>query len=169
MRDRYGRRPACFCPALITKIKGLCELYNLGWDDISYPERSDADNYFDKVVVCKNKYIKMNTSEKNASYSIVKIVGDSGWGTGFLVKTNHQILCITYNHVLSKSENNCFKAISSYQNFTEFTVIPIKEVIKCDYDNESLKASDEIAVLTPQWDGKYRLTLITLYPLMIFA
>lgn len=133
----------------------LCNMIeNSGWDDISYPNNLDAESNFDRIIVCKNEHIIADASKKNISYSIVKIVGGSEWGTGFLVKTNNQILCITCNHVLSSAKDNHFVAVSSYHNIVEFPIVPIKEIIQCDYGSKSLNASDEIAVLVPKWNGK---------------
>lgn len=133
----------------------LCNMIkNSCWDDTCCPNKLDAESNFDRIIICKNKHIMADISKKNISYSIVKIVGGSKWGTGFLVKTNNQVLCITCNHVLSNSKDNHFMAVSSYQDITKFPIIPIKKVIECDYKKESLSASDEIAILVPQWDGK---------------
>lgn len=125
-----------------------------GWDDICRSNHLDAESGFDSITIYKNKHIKTDISKKDISYSIVKIVGGSEWGTGFLVKTNNQILCITCNHVLSKAMGNNLVAISSYHNIIEFPIVPIKEIIQCDCDSKSLSAADEIAVLVPKWNGK---------------
>jgi len=135
------------------------ELHNIiveafNWDEIGHPEYLVEESLFDRIIICRNKHIMAAVSKKNISYSIVKIVGGSEWGTGFLVKTNNQILCITCNHVLANTKSNNFMAISSYKDIIEFPIIPIKKVIECDYENKSLSASDEIAILAPQWNGK---------------
>lgn len=125
-------------------------------DNLNSKSLSDVKS-FSNIITYYNSYIPPEyTEKKEVAYSILKILCDGKWGTGFLIRTPSQILCITCNHVLSSNKECEITAISSYKTTTKFTVSPIKKIISYNYDENKnvLDAEDEVAILKPQWDGK---------------
>lgn len=135
------------------------EFYNIieamGWDHHFNSENTICAEVFAKVTTYYNEYIKPDSNgKKDVTYSIVKIKCGSKWGTGFLLRTSDQIVCVTCNHVLT-SVNHCqLIAVSSYFDEEGFQVTPLKEIVSYDYSQSALSAFDEISILIPQWNGR---------------
>lgn len=113
--------------------------------------------HYGQIFVFYNDYIKPdNIDQKEIPYSLVKVENAGISGTGFLLRTAKQVLCISCNHVFQNDTEKCtFSAISEYAAEFRFLIEPKNDIIKCDYKNTSLlTAVDEVAVFEPKWEGK---------------
>lgn len=136
-------------------LKFYDKIIDMEWDNSINFEKLSNEKIFSNVTTYYNRYIHPeNTQKKDVTYSIVKVLCEKKWGTGFLIRTSNHIVCITCNHVLVTDEQCQITAVSSYADTTKFIISPIKKIISCDYTKEVLEAEDEVAILKPQWDGR---------------
>lgn len=112
-----------------------------------------GDTYITKY---SNKSLQLNeNSEMRVSNSIVKIECGNSIGTGILIRTDNQVVCVTCNHIVSDyivpGCSNKITATMIASNNATFDLIPIKEILS---DIENPPAEYEVAILEPQWGGK---------------
>lgn len=132
----------------------------LGWEERETPEILSTTKIYSCIEVFYNKYIQYNRRpHKNFVYSVVEITNGSRKGVGFLLKYKDQVVCISCNHIFHEHKTNPITAVSVCEKNYSFGLSPKKEIIDFDYDNGILHAKDEVAILSPQWDGKIKYSI----------
>ena len=135
----------------------LDNIKNLNWDNSNELDVPPTSWAYAQILIFYNNYIHHdNLVKKDLSYSVVKIKNGSKIGVGFLFRLNNEVVCITCNHLCQgNKKDKTIYAISEYEKEYSFSLFPIKLITDFDYKKgEVLQAEKEVAILSPQWDGK---------------
>ena len=128
------------------------------WDHCQKLKIQDVESPFSSIKIYYNDYVKITDTKKevkNVTYSVVRIKCGDNCGAGLLLRTSKQVVCISCNHIFQPYfQNEKIMAISEYSSEKSFLIKPLMKVIKCDYDNKVLPASNEITILSPCWNGR---------------
>lgn len=124
------------------------------WDNRKDHRSKARINVFSKVRTYYNSYVHPNVVHtKDVAYSVVRITCGDAFGTGFLLRTHNNIVCITCNHILLSIEDHKAEAISVYNDEIRFLLQPIKKIKIVD-EETLLPASEELAILKPELKGR---------------
>lgn len=127
------------------------------WSKEEYKETRCLSGHVNSIIRYYYEYVKPSILDYSiydrAVYSTVKIQCGTERGTGFLLRTDKKIVCVSCNHVFQNI--NSYQALASSQHSKNviFSLSEIKPFYEFDYKDGILDARKEIAIYEPEWKG----------------